>query len=74
MVTRYWPSSSLSRPLPPDSLFTAPIDVARFQAHMKHLNVSSSDLYTALITDAEKTPKNWNIQGRQADVWIEKGI
>ncbi|KAI3611728.1 glycoside hydrolase family 92 protein [Moniliophthora roreri] len=45
----------------------------KLQAHVEDLKVSSSDLYTALITDAESTPLNWNVQGRQADVWIEKG-
>ncbi|KAF7332630.1 Glycoside hydrolase family 92 protein [Mycena kentingensis (nom. inval.)] len=37
------------------------------------LGVNSVDLYNALLADAEKTPPNWNIQGRQADIWKEKG-
>ncbi|KAJ7051298.1 glycoside hydrolase family 92 protein [Mycena amicta] len=37
------------------------------------LGVSAKDLYNALLADAENTPPNWNLQGRQADVWKEKG-
>ncbi|KAJ7135659.1 glycoside hydrolase family 92 protein [Mycena epipterygia] len=33
---------------------------------------SANDLYTALLADAEDQPVNWNLQGRQADVWKEK--
>ncbi|KAJ8488173.1 hypothetical protein ONZ45_g14058 [Pleurotus djamor] len=41
----------------------------KFSEHAAALNVSASDLYTALLADAELQPPNWNLQGRQADVW-----
>lgn len=41
----------------------------RFGDHAAALNVSTTDLYTALLADAETQPPNWNLQGRQADVW-----
>jgi hypothetical protein len=47
--------------------------VARFSDHASKLGVSAQDLYTALLADAEDQPPNWNLQGRQADVWKEKG-
>ena len=31
------------------------------------------DLYNALLADAEVQPKNWNLQGRQADAWKTLG-
>nr|GAT50324.1 glycoside hydrolase family 92 protein [Mycena chlorophos] len=43
----------------------------KFSQHAAALNVS--DLYNALLADAENTPPNWNLQGRQADVRKEKG-
>ncbi|KAH8836162.1 glycosyl hydrolase family 92-domain-containing protein [Flagelloscypha sp. PMI_526] len=45
----------------------------KFAKQAAKLGVSGNDLYNALLADAEKQPKNWNIQGRQADVWKEKG-
>ncbi|KAK0440865.1 glycosyl hydrolase family 92-domain-containing protein [Desarmillaria tabescens] len=45
----------------------------KYQNHTSALGVSDQDLYTALLADAENTPPNWNIQGRQADVWKEFG-
>ncbi|KAF5368241.1 hypothetical protein D9757_011215 [Collybiopsis confluens] len=35
------------------------------------LNVSVSDLYSALVTDSESEPNDWDLQGRQADIWVE---
>ncbi|KAJ7214338.1 glycosyl hydrolase family 92-domain-containing protein [Mycena pura] len=46
---------------------------AKYSVHAASLGVSANDLYTALLADAEDQPPNWNIQGRQADVWKEKG-
>ncbi|KAL0573680.1 hypothetical protein V5O48_008277 [Marasmius crinis-equi] len=46
----------------------------KFEKQVAELGVSANDLYEALLADAEDTPKNWNIQGRQADVWKEKGL
>ncbi|KAF7300489.1 Glycoside hydrolase family 92 protein [Mycena chlorophos] len=45
----------------------------KFSKYAAALNVSATDLYNALLADAEDTPPNWNLQGRQADVWKEKG-
>ncbi|KAJ7274823.1 glycosyl hydrolase family 92-domain-containing protein [Mycena rebaudengoi] len=45
----------------------------KFSDHAAQLGVSSKDLYAALLADAEDQPPNWNLQGRQADVWKEKG-
>jgi hypothetical protein len=33
------------------------------------MGVSAEDLYTALLANAELQPPNWNLQGRQADIW-----
>ncbi|KAI0085290.1 family 92 glycosyl hydrolase, partial [Irpex rosettiformis] len=45
----------------------------KFHEHLSALNVSSDDLYTALLADAELQPPNWDLQGRQADVWKTLG-
>ncbi|PBK91992.1 glycoside hydrolase family 92 protein [Armillaria gallica] len=45
----------------------------KYQNHTSSLGVSDKDLYNALLADAENTPPNWNVQGRQADVWKELG-
>ncbi|KAF9052316.1 glycoside hydrolase family 92 protein [Hymenopellis radicata] len=45
----------------------------KFQNHASDLGISADDLYAALVADAEDTPPNWNIQGRQADAWKEYG-
>ncbi|KAJ7115134.1 glycosyl hydrolase family 92-domain-containing protein [Mycena crocata] len=44
----------------------------KYADHASKLGVSSKDLYKALLADAEDQPPNWNLQGRQADVWKEK--
>ena len=41
----------------------------RFHEYASELNVSATDLYTALLADAELQPPNWDLQGRQANVW-----
>ncbi|KAG1871150.1 glycoside hydrolase family 92 protein [Suillus tomentosus] len=41
----------------------------KFHEHASALNVSANDLYTALLADAEEQPPNWNLQGRQTNVW-----
>ncbi|KAJ7096562.1 glycosyl hydrolase family 92-domain-containing protein [Mycena belliarum] len=45
----------------------------KFSDHAAKLGVSSKHLYSALLADAEDQPANWNLQGRQADAWKEKG-
>lgn len=41
----------------------------RFHEHVDSLNVSATDLYNALLADAELQPPNWDLQGRQANIW-----
>lgn len=48
-------------------------DLTRYHEQAAALNVSISDLYSALVTDAESEPGNWNLQGRQANAWVELG-
>lgn len=43
--------------------------LCRFHEHVDYLNVSASDLYNALLADAELQPPNWDLQGRQANIW-----
>ena len=43
----------------------------RFQKHAASLNVSSANLYSALVADAENVPPNFDLQGRQVDAWKE---
>ncbi|KAF8193206.1 glycoside hydrolase family 92 protein [Mycena galopus ATCC 62051] len=45
----------------------------KFSDYAAQLGVSATDLYNALLADAEDQPVNWNLQGRQVDVWKEKG-
>ncbi|CAA7263424.1 unnamed protein product [Cyclocybe aegerita] len=45
----------------------------KFQKQAETLQVSATDLYDALLADAELQPPNWNLQGRQADLWKELG-
>ncbi|KAJ2917985.1 hypothetical protein MD484_g2436, partial [Candolleomyces efflorescens] len=42
-------------------------------SQVSSLGVSASDLYTALLKDAEEQPPNWNLQGREVHVWKELG-
>ncbi|KAI0752421.1 glycoside hydrolase family 92 protein [Daedaleopsis nitida] len=43
--------------------------LVKFQSQAKDLSVSADDLYKALLADAELQPPNWDLQGRQANVW-----
>ena len=45
----------------------------KYQSQLSTLHVNPNDLYNALLADAENTPPNWNIQGRQADAWKKFG-
>ncbi|KJA21326.1 glycoside hydrolase family 92 protein [Hypholoma sublateritium FD-334 SS-4] len=45
----------------------------KFQQQAQALNVSSTDLYNALLADAEIQSPNWNLQGRQANLWKQLG-
>ena len=46
---------------------------ARYHEHLDALNVSASALYEALIADAEVQPPNWDLQGRQVNIWKQIG-
>jgi hypothetical protein len=48
-------------------------EMFRFSDHAAALNVSATDLYTALLADAEIQSPNWNLQGRQANLWKQLG-
>ncbi|CAE6514933.1 unnamed protein product, partial [Rhizoctonia solani] len=45
----------------------------RWGSRSSELGVSVDDLYSALVTDAEKQADNWNLQGRQTEVWKKYG-
>ncbi|QRW15832.1 glycoside hydrolase family 92 protein [Rhizoctonia solani] len=45
----------------------------KWGSHSSELGVSNDDLYSALVTNAEKQPDNWNLQGRQTEVWKKYG-
>ena len=49
------------------------VPLLRFHEHAAALNVSVDALYAALLADAEDQPPNWDLQGRQANVWKELG-
>ncbi|ELU37727.1 glycoside hydrolase family 92 protein [Rhizoctonia solani AG-1 IA] len=50
------------------------IKSGRWGSHSSELGVSNDDLYSALVTNAEKQPDNWNLQGRQTEVWKKYGM
>ncbi|THH06986.1 hypothetical protein EW145_g3696 [Phellinidium pouzarii] len=41
----------------------------KFHEQAEALNISAADLYNALLADAEDQPPNWDLQGRQANIW-----
>ncbi|KIK62122.1 glycoside hydrolase family 92 protein [Collybiopsis luxurians FD-317 M1] len=43
----------------------------KYHGQATALNVSVSDLYNALITDSESEPDDWDLQGRQANAWVQ---
>ena len=47
--------------------------VFRFNKQAAALDVSATDLYNALLADAEKQSSNWDLQGRQANLWKQFG-
>jgi hypothetical protein len=49
----------------------ASITIFRFQGQAASMRVAGDALYSALLTDAENEPSNWDLQGRQADAWIK---
>ncbi|EPS96935.1 hypothetical protein FOMPIDRAFT_62080 [Fomitopsis schrenkii] len=47
--------------------------LVKYYEYASDLNVSSTDLYTALLADAEVQPSNWDLVGRQANIWKSLG-
>ena len=47
--------------------------IRRFQQQADALSVPSDALYNALLADAELQPPNWDLQGRQANMWKSQG-
>ncbi|OCH84461.1 glycoside hydrolase family 92 protein [Obba rivulosa] len=45
----------------------------KFSEQAASLNVSADDLYTALLADAEDQPPNWDLEGRQVNIWKSLG-
>ncbi|EKM57353.1 glycoside hydrolase family 92 protein [Phanerochaete carnosa HHB-10118-sp] len=45
----------------------------KYHEHLDTLNVSATALYEALIADAEVQPPNWDLQGRQVNIWKTLG-
>lgn len=41
----------------------------KFQQQADALSVPADALYNALLADAELQPPNWDLQGRQANIW-----
>ncbi|KAJ3490419.1 hypothetical protein NLI96_g1434 [Meripilus lineatus] len=46
----------------------------KFHEHIGSLNVSADALYAALLADAETQSPNWDLQGRQANIWKTLGF
>ncbi|OJT03625.1 hypothetical protein TRAPUB_5653 [Trametes pubescens] len=45
----------------------------KFHEHAKDLSVPADALYNALLADAELQPPNWDLQGRQVNIWKTLG-
>ncbi|KAH9846718.1 glycoside hydrolase family 92 protein [Lenzites betulinus] len=45
----------------------------KFADQAESLGVSADALYNALLADAEDQPADWNLQGRQVNVWKQYG-
>ncbi|KAL1948229.1 hypothetical protein VTO73DRAFT_12304 [Trametes versicolor] len=45
----------------------------KFHEHAKDLSVPADALYSALLADAELQPPNWDLQGRQVNIWKTLG-
>lgn len=43
--------------------------MVKFASVARTYNVSAPDLYSALLSDAEEQATDWNLQGRQINVW-----
>ncbi|KAH9903165.1 glycoside hydrolase family 92 protein [Cubamyces lactineus] len=45
----------------------------KFHEHAQELSVDPDALYQALLADAELQPPNWDLQGRQVNIWKSLG-
>lgn len=45
----------------------------RYQRHLEELDVDPEALYRALLSDAEVDSPNWDLAGRQANIWKKYG-
>lgn len=45
----------------------------RYQRHLEKLDVDPEALYRALLSDAEVDSPNWDLAGRQANIWKKYG-
>ncbi|PIL28602.1 hypothetical protein GSI_08644 [Ganoderma sinense ZZ0214-1] len=45
----------------------------KYHDHANALSVPADALYNALLADAERQPPNWNLQGRQTNIWKSLG-
>ncbi|KAJ8474821.1 hypothetical protein ONZ51_g6967 [Trametes cubensis] len=45
----------------------------KFHEHAQELSVDPNALYQALLADAESQPPNWDVQGRQVNIWKSLG-
>ena len=46
----------------------------RFRNRLEKLNVDPEALYAALVADAEVDSPNWDLAGRQANIWKKFGM
>lgn len=49
------------------------LTIYRYSDHLAALNISADTLYTALLADAELQPPDWDVQGRQVNIWKQLG-
>ncbi|PCH36943.1 glycoside hydrolase family 92 protein [Wolfiporia cocos MD-104 SS10] len=47
--------------------------LVKYYEQAEELNVSTSALYAALLADAEDQPPDWDLEGRQANIWKSLG-
>ncbi len=60
-------------PVPRGCSLTLITSYYRYAEHSQALNVDPAALYAALLADAEVQPPDFNLQGRQVNVWKQLG-
>lgn len=74
MLIQSWENSSSSTLLSQaNDRLKLNVVLSRFNKQAAALKVSATDLDNALLADAEIQLPNWNLQGRQADLWKQLG-